>query len=424
MRLNNFLNTVCDNIKYAPVRETIKTELKEHIIEEKQNYIDNGMNDLEAEQKAISNMGSPDQISQSFNKIYRKKLDWKLLLIFIILTAINILLFVSISMKQNNDISYIVRNISYIFIGLVLSFFIYFFNYISLKKFSIGIGIIGLLISIINLYLYDTHNYEILNNLHINLNILSIFAYIIAFSSFINSINSIDNANKKNIIFISILSVSSLVLLYLTNDTVLLYTLLAIYIILTATKLLHSSSKKIKIITLSLLCIILLYAIFTVTISQPHLLKRMYNNDIEISMMRERLEKSKLIGEANIPQDVNTDYYYLEFSNYSYIYIIEHYGKIVGLGIIIMLLLLSIKLIFNYKQIQDKFGKFLILGLGLFIFIQMIFNLFTILGIVNLGMVNLPFITHNNASIIVYMLTLSLILSIYSRKDIIINSES
>lgn len=424
MRLNNFLNTVCDNIKYAPVRETIKTELKEHIIEEKQNYIDNGMNDLEAEQKAISNMGSPDQISQSFNKIYRKKLDWKLLLIFIILTAINILLFVSISMKQNNDISYIVRNISYIFIGLVLSFFIYFFNYISLKKFSIGIGIIGLLISIINLYLYDTHNYEILNNLHINLNILSIFAYIIAFSSFINSINSIDNANKKNIIFISILSVSSLVLLYLTNDTVLLYTLLAIYIILTATKLLHSSSKKIKIITLSLLCIILLYAIFTVTISQPHLLKRMYNNDIEISMMRERLEKSKLIGEANIPQDVNTDYYYLEFSNYSYIYIIEHYGKIVGLGIIIMLLLLSIKLIFNYKQIKDKFGKFLILGLGLFIFIQMIFNLFTILGIVNLGMVNLPFITHNNASIIVYMLTISLILSIYSRKDIIINSES
>ncbi len=424
MRLNNFLNTVCDNIKYAPVRETIKTELKEHIIEEKQNYIDNGMNDLEAEQKAISNMGSPDQISQSFNKIYRKKLDWKLLLIFIILTAINILLFVSISMKQNNDISYIVRNISYIFIGLVLSFFIYFFNYISLKKFSIGIGIIGLLISIINLYLYDTHNYEILNNLHINLNILSIFAYIIAFSSFINSINSIDNANKKNIIFISILSISSLVLLYLTNDTVLLYTLLAIYIILTATKLLHSSSKKIKIITLSLLCIILLYAIFTVTISQPHLLKRMYNNDIEISMMRERLEKSKLIGEANIPQDVNTDYYYLEFSNYSYIYIIEHYGKIVGLGIIIMLLLLSIKLIFNYKQIKDKFGKFLILGLGSFIFIQMIFNLFTILGIVNLGMVNLPFITHNNASIIVYMLTISLILSIYSRKDIIINSES
>lgn len=424
MRLNNFLNTVCDNIKYAPVRETIKTELKEHIIEEKQNYIDNGMNDLEAEQKAISNMGSPDQISQSFNKIYRKKLDWKLLLIFIILTAINILLFVSISMKQNNDISYIVRNISYIFIGLVLSFFIYFFNYISLKKFSIGIGIIGLLISIINLYLYDTHNYEILNNLHINLNILSIFAYIIAFSSFINSINSIDNANKKNIIFTSILSVSSLVLLYLTNDTVLLYTLLAIYIILTATKLLHSSSKKIKIITLSLLCIILLYAIFTVTISQPHLLKRMYNNDIEISMMRERLEKSKLIGEANIPQDVNTDYYYLEFSNYSYIYIIEHYGKIVGLGIIIMLLLLSIKLIFNYKQIKDKFGKFLILGLGSFIFIQMIFNLFTILGIVNLGMVNLPFITHNNASIIVYMLTISLILSIYSRKDIIINSES
>lgn len=424
MRLNNFLNTVCDNIKYAPVRETIKTELKEHIIEEKQNYIDNGMNDLEAEQKAISNMGSPDQISQSFNKIYRKKLDWKLLLIFIILTAINILLFVSISMKQNNDISYIVRNISYIFIGLVLSFFIYFFNYISLKKFSIGIGIIGLLISIINLYLYDTHNYEILNNLHINLNILSIFAYIIAFSSFINSINSIDNANKKNIIFISILSISSLVLLYLTNDTVLLYTLLAIYIILTATKLLHSSSKKIKIITLSLLCIILLYAIFTVTISQPHLLKRMYNNDIEISMMRERLEKSKLIGEANIPQDVNTDYYYLEFSNYSYIYIIEHYGKIVGLGIIIMLLLLSIKLIFNYKQIKDKFGKFLILGLGSFIFIQMIFNLFTIIGIVNLGMVNLPFITHNNASIIVYMLTISLILSIYSRKDIIINSES
>ena len=42
-------------------------------MEEKENYLKEGLSNELAEKKAITNMGTPKQISENFNKIYRKK---------------------------------------------------------------------------------------------------------------------------------------------------------------------------------------------------------------------------------------------------------------------------------------------------------------------------------------------------------------
>lgn len=414
-KTNNFLNSVCNKIKYAPVRNTIKNELLEHILEEKQNYIANGMTNEEAEQKAISNMGTAEEISNEFNKIYKRQLDWKLLIILMALIGINILLTLTVAMQKNNDISYILRNGIYIFVGIAISIILYFTNYKIIKKYYIGIGILGLALSIIHLYLYSTNNFEILNDLHINLNIIAILAYIIAFAS---SINTLDIYNKRDLIITSVFTIFSLMLLYLSNDIISFYTLLTIYVILTAITVFRSNSKNFKKIMVAIILTILLFSTFTITIAQPHLLRRMINNDDELSIMHDRLDKSYLIGNANIPKDINTDYYYLEFSNYSFIFLIEHYGKIFGILVIAILALLSIKIILSYRVVNDKLGKLLIIGIGAFIFIQVLANLLTILGILNIGMTGIPFVTHNSANIIVYIISIALILSIYSRKNI------
>jgi len=241
-----------------------------------------------------------------------------------------------------------------------------------------------------------------------------VFFYILSFSS---SLNTFDRKKTKNIVLFSIFTIASLAQLYISNDILLFITTLTIYIALIITKVFKSKTIKYKKITVAIILSIILAMTLIILLAQPHLLIRMSNPDEELSYMQDRLVQSKLVGNSELSEGINTDYYYMNFSNYSFIYLIEHYGKILGIFIISLLALLSIKIIFSYKAVKDEYGKFLIIGLGFFIFIQLLANLLTLLGIINIGINNMPFITHDNASIIFYMLSIGLILSIYGRKN-------
>lgn len=134
--INNFLDLVCNSIKYSPIRESVRSELYEHIIEEKENYIKEGLSTELAEKRAITNMGTPKQISKNFNKIYRKKIDWKLLIIFILLIGINLLLTITIMIDSNNT-NYIYKNVAYIFIGVIGTIILFFLDYKKIQKFKV-----------------------------------------------------------------------------------------------------------------------------------------------------------------------------------------------------------------------------------------------------------------------------------------------
>lgn len=87
MNIKEFLYKVCNEIKYIPIRKSISEELELHIQDIKENYINNGMQEVEAEEKAISQMGVAEDIGKALNKIHKPKLDWMLLLLILILVG-------------------------------------------------------------------------------------------------------------------------------------------------------------------------------------------------------------------------------------------------------------------------------------------------------------------------------------------------
>jgi len=58
--INEFLNNVCDKIKYKPIINEISEELKNHIEEQKEDFIQSGIEEKLAEEKAIENMGNAE----------------------------------------------------------------------------------------------------------------------------------------------------------------------------------------------------------------------------------------------------------------------------------------------------------------------------------------------------------------------------
>ena len=133
---DDFLQLVGENITYAPIRESVKSELYEHILEGKKNYVEAGLDSNEAERKVLTDMGNPEQIAKDFNKVYKRKLDWKMLIIFILLIMTNALLTMTVALEKNN-MQYISRNILYIVTGAFISIALYFIDYKKLQKFYI-----------------------------------------------------------------------------------------------------------------------------------------------------------------------------------------------------------------------------------------------------------------------------------------------
>ena len=191
MDINGFLNKVCQEIKYKPVRKGIAEELETHIQDIKENYINNGIQEIEAEEKAVSQMGIPEEIGKKLNKIHRPKLDWKLLLLVLILIGFGILITI-LKQPLMND-SYLGNSFMYMFIGIILSTCVYFFNYKRLKNCSNIIYFIATIIMILPFLQTEANSYYIrIFNISIFPSTIALPLYIIAF------IGYLINYNKNN----------------------------------------------------------------------------------------------------------------------------------------------------------------------------------------------------------------------------------
>lgn len=141
--INIFLDSVCNQIRCPQAKEDIRQELYEHILEEKNHNIENGIKSEEAELMAIKKMGKPEKISKEFNKVYKRKIDWKLLIIWLTLMLINGLLIATTANHIENNTQYIIRNIVYITVGIIIASIFYFIDYRKIQKFSLRYRNIG-----------------------------------------------------------------------------------------------------------------------------------------------------------------------------------------------------------------------------------------------------------------------------------------
>lgn len=103
---------------------------------------------------------------------------------------------------------------------------------------------------------------------------------------------------------------------------------------------------------------------------------------------------------------------------FAFLGILSRYGWIASFCLIAILLLFNIRLIVITIKMKDKYGKLIMIGITSLYIVQTICNLAMNFGIIEVAEFDLPLISGGNATFIVNMLSIALILSIYRRKDI------
>ena len=441
MDTKNFLDKVCGEIKYRPVRKGISEELKSHIQEIKEEYTNKGIPENEAEEKAVSQMGVPEEIGRKLNKIHKPKLDWKLLLLMAILMGFGV--FVVILKQQNMNDNYIESTIIYMIIGTILSIGIYFFDYKLLKKYSTTIYIIASILMILPIIQFGFIPRGVYNirlfGIIISPSTIALPLYLVSFIGLIFNYNKTNNFNmtilnkeiviNKDMIKIIVCSVISLILMEYISSITNSIILGIVYLIISTVKIIQNKKNRIKnLIILYVIPVFIGLMLILTLVKSPYRLERIvssFNPEIDpessgyVGMLqKEILENAKIIGEADtMAISSNQSIINLE-SNYTFIYILGRTGILVAGLLVCTIILTSIKLIINAKNIKEQYGKFLIIGLSSLYILQ---SFATILMNVNMGVqtnVNLPFVTYGGVYFIVSILSIAIIFSVYRRKDI------
>ena len=441
MDIKNFLDKVCGEIKYRPVRKGICEELKSHIQEIKEEYTNKGIPENEAEEKAVFQMGVPEEIGRKLNKIHKPKLDWKLLLLMVILMGFGV--FVAILKQPIMNENYIGSTIIYMTIGVILSIGIYFFDYKLLKKYSTVIYIIASILMILPMIqfgfiprgVYNIQLFEIT----ISPSTIALTLYLISFIGFIFNYNKTNNfkmtiLNKeieinKDMVKIIICSVASLMLMEYISSITNAIILGIIYLIISTAKIIQNKKNRIKnLIILYVIPVFMGLLLILMLVKSPYRFERIissFNPEVDpessgyVGMLqKEILENAKIIGEADTMPISNSQSIINVESNYTFIYLLGKTGILVAGLLVCTIILASVKLIINAKNIKEQYGKFLIIGLSSLYILQ---SFATILMNVNMGVqtnVNLPFVTYGGIYFIVSILSMAIIFSVYRRKDI------
>ncbi len=447
MDIKSFLNNVCQEIKYKPIRKGIADELENHIQEIKEEYIEKGMNEDEAEKKAVKQMGEAKTIGKELNKVHKPKLDWKLLLITVILICFGILVDMirANNLLKNSIMGEIIRYVIFLGVGIIPSGVIYFTDYKKSKKYSNTIYIVATL-SIFLAMLFGKKiggkPYLYFNLWTVAPEVIAMPLYIIAFAGFVNNFekeNKIKSIIQKftnkeininfNLVKIILLSIFSLIFLTLIPSIASAFILLLTYLMISTIKIIQLDKNKAK--NLMILCgmVILGAILFTLVFIGGSGTYRLNKINMLINPESDSqgggwtgvnrkiiIQNAKMFGESeNKSQAISL---FDDGTDYAFISIIAHYGWFVGILIVLAIMLFSFRLIFNAIKIREIYGKFIIIGLSSMFILQSIFNILMNLNLWIESGFNLPFVSYGIGNLIMNLISLSIILSVYRRKDI------
>lgn len=455
MQINEFLNSVCEQIKYKPIRNTIAEELKDHIEDKKEELIEMGQNEEEAEKNAVEQMGDAEIIGKQLNKVHRTRLDWKLLIILVVLLIFGFVISYIITENEHTEMmqymkegvseyittNYMIKYACFVVLGFSIGVIIYFCDYKKIKNKPLILYIIATVV-IILAFLFGISvngiNFLRIGNYSIRSNTIAIPLYILAFIGFLENINEENKLTKlfkeknikinSNVLKLVVLSLISLLMLSLIPSSSSVIVLAITYLILATKKVVSESENKRKHLLMlwGIPIIVGTVVVLFEVLANPYVLDKfisVYNPEEyketegwRALNRKEIIESAQKFGEAGNMSDAI--YLFDEFGNNEIISILAHFGWIPTVTLIIAVLAFSIKLVINSFKIKEKYGSLIILGIGCMFILQSVFNVLMNFNLLFDASFNLPFVTYGCGELVVNMMCLALIFAVYRKKDV------
>ncbi|WP_180827240.1 FtsW/RodA/SpoVE family cell cycle protein [Bacillus sp. UMB0728] len=413
-----FLSEVKKHIKSKEAKVFIHKELEHHLQETKTELMSEGIEETEAEEKAVLQMGSPAELGMQLNKIHKPRVDW--LLIGLLAAAFGMGLLPLISIQNVYNSNFVAHQIVYIGLGLLAALAFMFFDYRKLQKWSwhlLTIGVLYLVLLLIAPFsiraIINGFPYFMIPGIGAfgGMSILPLF-YLFWASFF---------SREKPNLWIGWLIFAITLFLFLSLPG---FPIAMMYGFLVMILFFRSAVTRKTIIatTSSVGGILVLLGILAWFTSNEYQKVRLFAflNPSEYSetsgfmyiKIREMLAEGGWLGNpektASIPN---------LHSDYAFVNITYFYGWLMAGLLIVILALLLARMVSVGGQIKDSYGKQLVTGAIALYSVQFLYNIGMTLGVLPIISISLPFISYGLTPAILNAFVIGIALSVYRRKD-------
>ncbi|HDR3496291.1 TPA: FtsW/RodA/SpoVE family cell cycle protein [Bacillus toyonensis] len=405
----HFLKEVTNYIKSKEAKDLVAAELDFHLKQAKNMWVEKGLSEEVAEDKAVEQMGSPIKLGQELNKLHKPKVDWFLIILLVIAMGLGFL--PVIAFGHTNDL--LMNKVIFVILGVATAVGMMLIDYRKLERFGWLFYTIGVLTLVLPRYFSnDLMNGEALIKIDPVATgcLMAVPFFLLAWASFFNN-------GRLKIRHLLILYLFSLYLFL----TISVLSPIFIYITMVFVMLWWSKlgKKKALVITVVTICLFTLVGLFSVKEYQVDRILGYLNPGHDAGgegfmyiRLKEVMSSTGWFGASENIKPIPAAHTDFVFASLTY-----YYGYVLALILVLILSLFVVRLVVISYKINDRYGKLLLIG-GMTLFVvQFLYNVGMILGLLPITAISLPFISYGLTPTVFHALLMGIVLSVYRRKD-------
>ena len=427
MDRNEYLEIVAAQVRCKRAVPYLKEELEDHIQDQKDAYLAQGMNPFEAEMAAVKEMGDPVETGVQLDMVHRPKMEWKVLIgaIFMGLIGLAVQYLIAKSSEPSLDVSgcfgLLDRQLIGMTAGIIIMFILCYLDYSMLIRWAFPIW--GLLqIAIVYFVLCgNTVNGHSLTAMRLAFFIVPFYAGVVY-----KFRNEKWKGLLKSIVCLGITVISVLMVPDLSAAITILLSGMIMISIAVYQKWYQVDRKKVLIGLWGSFLTGGLYLLGTVfyKIMQGEVtyrierLKAWYNRDSWDFILEQISEVS-----ANVKSGTLMEWTMFEYvkNNYIWTYLFEYLGTWKGILLVIVFIIFMVSVLVGILKQKNKLGYMvglscvLYLGIQAFIYIGMNFKFLPFSGNY------MPFFSNGITPMIVTYFYMGILLSIFRNSNVVRN---
>ena len=435
-----FLNDVCEQIKYKSTHGHISEELQCHIGKLADKYIENGMDENEAVKKAVKQMGDPVDIGRKLDKIHRPKTEWSIISLIGVMISIGGIVLFSIASDGFLMIGshQLIRYAIYILLGIGICVFFYFFDYTKLEKYSLHI-FIG---AIVFLFVSTKFGLKLNGIPYVKIGAFSFAVVPIALPLFFISLSGIANkwatGNIRHIFkLLGLAAIAAIFSCFIQPSVSVFMLLIAGFLVIITIaimgKTFKGNRKKFLLSIYGFLTTSFILMLMNIIWRKPYIKARLLTflnpgldpdgeGYINVALVK-LLSTAKLLGK--------NDNLYLNFegvktlalpeasTDFIFTYIISAFGWLAGIITVLIITLVVVRMFLATRRINHQYGRCLAGSIITTFTIQALANILMNLGLFPITGFSLPLVSYGGTNFIMNMVLIGLLLGIYRRKDLV-----
>lgn len=398
-----FLKEVTNHIKSKEAKNLVATELDFHLKQAKNMWMDKGLSEEVAEDKAVEQMGSPIKLGQEFNKLHKPKVDWFLLILLVAAMGLG---FLPVITFGHADL--LINKVIFVILGVVTAIGMMLLDYRRLEKLGWLFYTIGILI----LLAIDCFpNVSVSGEALIKIGPLTIDClmtmpfFFLAWASFFNN-------SRLKFMHLLVLYVFPLYL-FSTMVPIFIY-ITMVFVMLWWSKL---GKKTAWLITILPILPLIIRDLFSWSAVKEYRMARILGflnpeHDQWYLHLKEAMSSAGWFGTYGNIKSIRAAHTDFVFASLTY-----YYGYVLALVLVLILSLFAVRIMTISYKINDGFGKLLLVGGVTLFVVHFICNVGMILGLLPRVSISLPFISYGLVPTLFHAFIMGIVLSVYRRKD-------